>query len=338
MMYPKGHRRLDEELVRTLSLQHELIVVDDGRYFPEDLFRTSNIEHIKVFQPFCNRWEPLKRALRKLSLFLVLFKLNNRHYDVLLFLNCHNVLYEIEGILPRKKRIIIHHNDVDVLFANNHFLREFNKVKTHFKHVFLADYIKDNFKTHTGISSEFVFTVHQPLVFEKEQYLIDKKENLLVGIGNSLDEDFITEAISYDKENSNSKLLCKLLLRSREKLYTGTYLSVITGFLPREEYERLFSIAKISIVYYPLSYKFRYSGIIDDSLAKGLVVYCNDTLCGRYFASKYPHCVYIFHDVKDIWTLMKQPLPSISLKERELFYTRHSSDYVLAQLNRALNG
>ena len=335
MMYPKGHQRLDEEFVRVLAREHQLIVVDNGKYFPANLYDEPNIEHIKVFQPYSKKWEPLKRTFRRLSLLFVLIKLRHRAYDRLLFLNCHNALYKVVNWLPQKKCVIIHHNDVDILFTNKKYVRQFNKVKEKFHHVFLADYISESFVNEAKIDWKYVYTIHQPLVFGDEPDCV-KKENLLVGIGNSTDDLFIKEAISLDIKYDKEFLANKLILRSKNRVYKGTNLEVISGFLPRSEYEMFYRRAKVSVLYYPSSYVYRYSGIMDDSLAKGLVVYCNDTLCGRYFASTYPQSVRIFKNAIDLWKLMGEPLPIQPNEEKKKFHERHSAFFILAQFNSAL--
>ncbi len=333
MMYPKGHKRLDEEFVRILSIQHQLIVVDDGEYFPNDLFDNQNIERITLSQPSVKRWEPLKRFFRRLNLLMVLWKLRKMQYDHLLFLNVHNVIYGLEGWLPQKNRTIIHHYDVDALFADKKLLKEFLKVKETFNHVFLADYIGEAFSQDTGLDSRFVYTIHQPLVFNKTGNKAEK-EHLLVGIGNSMCESFIDESILHD---SGEELPSRLILRSKIKEYQGKNLTVIKGYLPREQYEGLYDKAKVSVVNYPSSYKYRYSGIIDDSLAKGLVVFCNDTLCGRYFSKKYSHSVFIIDGADELWNLMRTPLPSQPMNELLDFQERHSTTFVLNQFNTVLN-
>lgn len=335
MMYPIGHRRLDEEFVRILSKEHQLIIVDDGKYFSKEICDNSNIERLVVAQPYINRWEPLKVFMRRLCLLLVLFKLRKIKYDVLLFLNCHNSLYKIERWLPSKKRVLIHHFDVDGLLCNNKFLHHFSSVKNNFEHVFLADYISNNFIAQTGVDKNHVYTVHQPLVFENAEDN-EKKENLLVGLGNSTDELFVSEAIELDQKKQSEEFKCRLILRSKRTDYKGHNLEVITGFLPRTQYESLYSRAKVSVVNYKQSYIFRYSGIIDDSLSKGLFVISNDTLCGRYFASVYPNSVRIINGINDVWEMMKGPLPQSPESERKLFRERHSSQYVLAQFNSVL--
>lgn len=335
MMYPKGHRRLDEEFVRILSREHQLIIVDEGKYFPQDLYDNPNIEHIKVIQPFCNRWELLKCTLFRLNLLIVLFKLRHKNFDRILLLNCHNALYKVANCIPNKKCIIIHHNDIDVLFTNKKYLHQFNKVKEKFRHAFLADYISENFVREAQIDNKYVSTIHQPIVFENCQSSIHK-ENLLVGIGNSTDESFIDMIIELDKKHKGEDFANKMILRSKKKKYKGKNIEVITGFLPRDDYEMLYSRAKVSIVNYPSSYVYRYSGIIDDSLAKGLVVYCNDTLCGQYFATKYPCSVKIFKNTYELWNMISEPLLSQPDIEKEKFYKCHSAEYVLSQFNAAL--
>lgn len=335
MMYPQGHCRLDEEFVKILAKEHQLILVDNGKYFSKEICNSPNVERISIFQPYSNRWDLLKRALRRLNLLMVLFvlRIRNKKYDKIIFLNIHNTLYGIERWLPEKNRVIIHHNDVDLLFKEERDLRQFNKVKERFYHVFLADYISVMFSQQAVVDKKYIFTVHQPLVFDPKPKQVNK-ESLLVGLGNSMDEKFIKDIVSLD---TTEVIRNKLILRSRTKEYIGTNIRVFTGFLPRDKYESLYDRAKVSVVFYPESYRYRYSGVIDDSLALGLVVYCNDTLCGRYFANQYPGSVKIVKNVRDLWNLMHEKLPIKPKQEDILFRNRHSIDFVAKQFNTVLN-
>lgn len=334
-LYPKGHRSLDEGFVRILSKEHMLYVVDDGKYFSHGISDNANIKRIVIPHFSIKRWEALKRILRRIDLFFVFLALRilRCEYDMILFLNIDNDIYKIEKWLPRKKKILFHHNDIDVLlFSNQSVLRSFNLAKGKFCHICLADYISDSFKEFAQLNNNNVFTVHQPIVFNsiKDE---TTKEDLLVGIGNSMDEDIIRSLIELDVTDD---LPCKLILRSQTTNYNGRNMEVFTGFLERAKYEELYNKSKVSLVTYPLDYKFRYSGIIDDSLSNGLAVISNDTLCGRYFASMYPESVIIIKNVKDLWSKLKNGLPSQSRKDYCRFRERHSDIFVLKQLNKAL--
>jgi len=334
-LYPKGHRSLDEGFVRVLSKEHMLFIVDDGKYFSRNVSDNVNIKRIVIPHFSIKRWEALKRVLRRIDLFFVFLalRIHRCEYDMILFLNIDNDIYKVEKWLPRKKKILFHHNDIDVLLSSNQrVLKNFNLTKRNFCHICLADYISDSFKDYAQLDDNSVFTVHQPLVFDSS---CDDtiKEELLVGIGNSMDEGIIKSLVDLDMSDD---LPCRLLLRSRGIEYKGRNMDVFTGFVERARYEELYKKSKVSLVTYPLDYKFRYSGIIDDSLSNGLSVISNDTLCGRYFASIYPGSVFIIDNVKDLWAMLKKGLPSQSKKDYCRFRERHSDNYVLEQLNKAI--
>jgi len=336
-LYPEGHKTLDDAFVRILAKDHQLVVVDNGKYFDKGIEQLQNVKRLKVIQLSSPRWEALKRCLRKINLLIIFFVLwiKRIEYDQIIFLNIGYDLYQIEHLLPQKKRIIIHHNDIDVVLSNGEFRKSFDGVKDKFYHVCLADYIKDSFIKNTGIEYKHVFTVHQPLVFDVPRNNTIK-QNLAIGIGNSLEETFVDEAIELDSVSSTQNIVNQLIIRSRIRSYEGAHLRVIKGFLPRNEYESLYDEAKASVVFYPSNYKYRYSGIIDDSLSKGLIVFCDDSLCGRYFHSVYPKSVRIINDANELWALLGQALPSLPEEEHKLFLQRHSIDFVRGQFNNVI--
>lgn len=334
-LFPKGHKSLDSGFITLLSKDYELIVVDDGHYFSSDLFIKPNVQRIIIPRLIVNRWETLKTVLRRIHLIVTFFVLRLRKvvYDQILFLNFDNDIYKIEYLLPSKKRLLIHHNDIDILFScKETYYKQFDLVKNRFHHICLADYISESFQSFTNIEKSRVFTVHQPIVFDDTK-VVDKEE-LLVGIGNSMEEAYIEELLSLDKD---TVLPCKLILRSKSKEYKGQNMEIFSGFLKRDEYEKLYDRAKASLVTYPSHYRFRYSGIIDDSLSKGLIVFSNDTICGRYFSIVYPNSVIIIRDVKHLWELLRKGLPKQPDSERKLFKERHSDQYILKQFKKAID-
>ncbi len=338
MLYSKGHRRLDQEYVSILSEQNNLIIVDDGKHFTDEFCKKYKIDRIKVHPLMTRRCELIKRILHYINLFVVLLilKFKRKDFDAILFLNVHNALYFIYKILPKKKIILFHHQDIDDMISYPKYYKRFVKVKNNFYHICLADFIKEGLCEKTGVAEEMVFTVYQPLVFTPKEINISDKENLLIGIGNSNDEKIVKELIELDK-NNKVKFPNHIIMRSSSEEYQGTNLTVISGFLSREAYESLYNRARASIVTYPTKYKLRYSGIIDDSLAKGLIVYANENPCSLYFASKYPTNVQVLKAPSVLWTILQNPLPESSSKDRALFISCHSVKNVREQLNKVLN-
>lgn len=338
MLYPQGHRRLDQEYVRILAGNHDLVIVDDGKYFTDDFCRQVGAERLHVHPFKVKKWELLRRIVHYINLTIVLLtlKLHRKEYEVLLFLNIHNALYLYDKILPKKKIVLFHHQDIDDMVSYPLYYNHFLKVKNNYNHICLADFISFGLINETGVSPERVFTVFQPLVFNVKDTIQEKRENLLIGIGNSTDEIVIDKLIELDK-NNNSKIGNQIIMRSKNRQYNGAHLNVIKGFLSREDYETLYNRAKVTVVTYPQQYKLRYSGIIDDSLAKGLVVFSNDNPCARYFASKYPSNVIIYKSTSELWGLSIIELPESNNEERKSFIEAHSFSNVLCQLNSAIN-
>ena len=332
MRYPQGHRRLDQEYLRILSCDHKLLLVDDGKYFTDDFCTTIGAERMCVRPIMVNRWEIFQRLLHYLNLTIVLLKLKKRDYDALLFLNIHNALYYYRW-LPKKKIVLFHHQDIDSALSFKPYHEAAKKVANRFLHICLAKFIKEGIIEKFNIEKEKVFVVHQPLVFKHIEFNQKSKENLIIGIGRSTEESIIQQMVGYDKQ-SISRRENSIIMRSKLIEYKGNSLTVIKGFLPRDEYESLYDRAKSSLVTYPHTYKLRYSGIIDDSLSKGLSVFANDNPCSRYFSSVYPTCVFVFKTPEELWTMTQKQIPIPDEQELKLFAERHSPEYVRNQFKK----
>lgn len=340
MHYPKGHRRLDQEYVRILSQDNELVIVDDGKYFPNEWCAEMGVERLRVHPIMVKRWERFKRFLHYLNLLYVfmVLKVHRKSYDAILFLNIHCALYFVSKWLPQKKVIIFHHQDIDDMLSYPLYKQQFNKVKNEYIHICLADFITEGLVKETGVDAGKIHTVFQPLVFNTDLVQNNMtKDNLLIGIGNSTDEGVINALIEYDKNHSVGQPHNSIIMRSKTQEFKGNVLTVINGYLPRDEYESLYTRAKASIVMYPKLYKLRYSGIIDDSLAKQLVVYANDNQCARYFSSKYPNNVKIFKSAEELWNMSQMDIPKPDPTEYDLFINNHSDNIIRLQLNKAIN-
>lgn len=334
MLYRKGHRVLDQGYVRLLSKDHHITIIDDGKHFPENFCNEIGAEHYVVHPLMIKRCEFLKRLLHYFNLIVVLLtiKFHKVDCDAMLFVNVHNALYFITKLLPRKKIVIFHHEDIDAMLEYPKYVNQFDKVKNELYHICLAGFISEGLIKSTGVSPERVYTVYQPVVFDKQKNNV-QKENLLIGIGNSTDESVIEALVKQDKHTESKTVMNRIVMRSRKMEYSGDNVSVISGFLPRDEYELLYDRAKVSIVTYPSRYKLRYSGIIDDSLSKGLIVFANDNPCSNYFASKYPSCVKIFHNTRELWEMSQDILPIAEQSEIVKFSHLHSLENVRKQLN-----
>ena len=335
MHYPKGHRSLDQEYMKILSKDHELLIVDDGEYFTDEFCSMIRAERIRVRPLMVKRVEFFQRILHYINLTIIFLtlKLYRKDYDALLFLNIHNAFYYYK-FFPKKKIVIFHHQDIDAALSYAPYSEVFKRVANNYLHICLAGFIKEGLIEKFGVKTDKVFVVHQPLVFDSKKYP-EKKENLLIGIGRSTDEMIIRKMLEYDKKLEGD---CNnsFIMRSKQIEYRGKVLTVMKGYMPREEYEALYDRAKVSVVTYPSEYKLRYSGIIDDSLSKGLVVFANDNPCSCYFASIYPTCVHVFKKPEDLWNMIRKELPTPDSEELRWFTKRHSEENVRKQLNSVL--
>ena len=334
MRYPQGHRRLDQEYLRILSKDHELLIVDDGKYFTDDFCSVIGAERIHVHPLMVNRIELLQRILHYINLTFILLKLKlkRKKYDALLFLNIHNALYYYKW-LPKKKVVLFHHQDIDAALSYAPYSEKLKNESNRFRHICLAEFIKNGLIEEFDVNKDNTFVVYQPLVFDVKDDNPKAKENLLIGIGRSTDETIIQKMVEYDKKLYECG--CNtFIMRSKIIEYSGHVLTVIKGYMPRDEYESLYDRAKVSVVTYPPGYKLRYSGIIDDSLSKGLAVFANENPCSSYFASIYPSCVRVFKTPEELWDMVQQELPNPNRDELSLFLEKHSAETVRKQFKK----
>jgi hypothetical protein len=165
---------------------------------------------------------------------------------------------------------------------------------------------------------------------------LDTRKPIVIGLGQSMSQDYIETLIAEDsKGDLDSKY--RLLLRSKKTDYQGKFVSVSTEYLDRKVYDERLLTSSACIVFYPKSFNLRYSGVIDDALNHGLVVYCNDIAVGKHFAKKYPNSCRLINEGEGLIPTLKSSIAAADEEEIKHFLLEHSEAFVTQQWKRCLD-
>lgn len=119
-----------------------------------------------------------------------------------------------------------------------------------------------------------------------------------VGLCNSNDERFISDAINRSKEFEDKGVT--MLLRSKTVENSGKAVEVIKGFLQKEVYDELIAAGKSVFVPLPSDYIYRLSGSIYDAISRGKPVYTTSKFYAEEYERRYPGILYYVESVEDL--------------------------------------
>lgn len=335
ILYPEGHKALDNRLVELLAEDNEIDLIDNRGFFRNlPCSKLCNILNIPQF--FSNRLEPLISLLFIVNYIILAFAIRNRKYDKIILLSVRNdSLFWVYPLFRQQHIAVFHHNDIDRVMGRPFEKFLFKRLQNKIQHVVLADFIKDGMINEFKTDEDRISVVYQPKIGTSSimtQMPFFDDEKYIIGLGRSTNEDFLLQLIEEDKKRSG-KLCYRIIMRSKNIQYSSERLLITTDFYSREEFDRILCHASACVALYN-SYNLRYSGIIDDSLSIGKPVIGNDIPVFRYFYEKYKGCCHIIFSASDLFAIASGELPEINERLAKAFLCSHSDENVKSQLSK----
>ena len=282
-----------------------------------------------------NRWlNLLFTILYEVRLaFFIGKKTKRKNYSALLVITYNELTFPVGRLfLSHFQNIfLLHNNNIDNMVLSPHRARLFSLFSNKVNHIVLADFIKDYLEKSFCITRNRILTLPTPFSLSdiSEVETINKDIDCL-GISNGNDDSFIERLIIDEMSNSSIKNAnLHIVLKSNNFHFDNGFLTIINGFLPREQFDNYVSRAKVMLIPFPLSYKYRMSGTLVDALSHNIPVLVTPIVMTEHVISAYPNQVYklnektFINDVKD--------LSSYSDKTDNgfvKFKTIHSVDYL----------
>ena len=335
MLYPKGHKSLDSSIVKILSKNYKIIVLDYKSFFNVQQNNISVIELNK--QIIIERHEPFIRCSIFYNLIKIKRTLKDIQYDSILFLSINPFIARFLPLLFKGKNIIvIHHNDIDAL-RDEHDLTIFKKGIAGIKHIVFGDFIKRAFIRITGCNEKIIFSVPHPITIDmKEEFNPFNRNRTVVGIGLSNDEEFINECIQID-QSGKYDIDYQIVLRSKKYKYNSNSLKVFNGYLNEEEYNDYYLKSAAIIIYYPTAFKYRYSGTLINAMLQNGKVLINEIPAAIEEVGQYKQNLGIIKSAKDLFQLTDDFfVMGVDRKERELYLFNHSDEIVLKKMSEVI--
>lgn len=335
-LYPKGHKMLNSKFVECIAQNHNILLFENESYFNNKISNVR-VKHIKQYKPKC--LEIIFTIVYFINLLIIAWNARKEKYDRIIFLSTRiDSLFFTYRLFRKNSICVVHHNDIDRMLNRGYEKVIFKAYMNKIKHIVLADFIREGLIKETSINPKNVFVVHQPSIenLEINDLCLYNRNNLIIGLGQSMSQNFISELIKLDQEN-NIDYKYNIKIRSLGVKYLSENIEVDNKYLSREEFNHRLLSATACIIMYPSTFNLRYSGVIDDALNHGLIVYCNDIAVGRYFAEQYPHTCRILKDANHLVEIAQGNIPQVNTDEVLLFKDKHSVEYVINQWDKVIS-
>ena len=337
MLYPKGHRTLDDKLIELFSNIGNVEVCNYKDYFK---INNRNIRFTNLpLQLIVNKHEPIIRFCIIINLLIVKLFCKSSYDTVVLLSSNSYITSIIHYLFPNKEIWTIHHNDLDAMIKYKKIFL-FQKGMSNVKHVVFSQKSKEILHEITGCSYEKIISIPHPITIQENNVnnlQNDNKNNkVIVGIGLSNDEDFIRQCVNYDK-TLKTPLSYNILLRSKTLDYEGTSLKVIKGFMSEDDYQKVYKSAYSIVLLYPRDFIMRYSGTFINAIVLVGRVISNKIEVSMAESAKYPNMVTIIEGPEDLFSIDREYFSkTINEGERLKYLQEHSDEAVIDLLKKAM--
>jgi len=330
---PLAHRKLYNSIIELLSRSNKLIVINKGGYYD---IKSENITYVNI--PLLDvehggLW--YKRFVHFVNFFMARIGILGNKYDSVLVTTYHTRHFKWQKRwLDKKELYLMEHYNVDDIAKPSmlsHYLSYANKVH----HLVFAPFIGDYLHS-LGVDNKLIHFIHHPL-FTVNVPVSAKRDDAYINVlspGLSNDEAIMDSIIEYEREfGILERNKVRLLLRSKkEYINIPSSIQFIKGFLSNEEYEELYNAADIVLVIYPLTYRFRFSSVILNSMTKHKVLLGNNIDIVQYFSEIYPNNCLVFDCIEEFFKIIVEK-HCFSEEERDIFIKEHSKESIEQELN-----
>lgn len=327
---PENHKRLYVDYITALSMNFFVIVYTKKNYFIDEFSENNkiSIQDLYVHKGARNR---LTRFMRNIYVLHKTRKVFNRIVENKLILTFDTVSFAYSNlILNLHNTYVMHHKNIDELenkVKRTFFKTYMNKVN----HIIFEELFAQRL-IGLGVSKSKINVV--PHSIHKNQSESISQEYSIVGLSNSIDDEFISSMISFEKENSYfMRKKIKILMRSKKLEFNNGFLNVVNGRLSDIQYNELIEKTKYMFIQFPPNFNNRVSGALFDGISKGKRIISNRNALVSYYDSRYPSLFTMIENIQDISIVLDSNGISNS-DSFEAFYKDHSIEKIKNDLFR----
>lgn len=328
-LYPKGHIRQNTAYVNNLSKIGKVYLLSPiGRY--KNLF--SEVEVIEKKSLNIKNGKLLGR-LSSLKIMFLSALISRKLKPDYIFVSSYETITFIVGRLffSRKVKIfLLHHCNIDELdngFKSWIFKRYMRKVD----HIVFEDFIKDYLISTFNLNANRIHVL--PHQLNKNILKFNKQKYNCVGLSSSNDENIISEIVEIEKKQQILKKNgCRVVLKSKSLEFDNGFLKVFNNFLDNAQYNEYINNSLCIYMPFPLSFRFRMSGTLVDSLSNNKIILGPNIPLILNYALNYPEVCKVVNSTDDLFNCLFS-LGRIEedkqIKDFEQFRINHSEEKIV---------
>lgn len=291
----RGHSVLLANTCRLLSVKYDVTPV-----VTQDNTRLGTNNCVQL--PFCyykSKRNPfidfVSFVLYTIKIISAIFKVANRKgIDTIVCITYDEVsLFLLTPFISRKFNIyLMSHVNIDNYEKSRIKRWMFNKFKNRYSHIVQCGFLAEHLKKDYQLNNILVWP--HPL---NNLACSDTVRNVdCAGLSFSNDEEIIKSFMEAEIKNSvfkNHNL--RVILKSQIYNYDDGYLTIIKGALSNKDYDDIINRAKSILMPFPLSFQYRMSGTLIDSLTNNKIVYSTPIRIIEESRKAYPNVIRVFN-------------------------------------------
>lgn len=332
MVFNKGHVNFNKNLIKLLSRDNNVFVINDGNYYSNnDVATYINVNIDK---------EPNGRFIGRLKMYNNIMRqvkaINNIKIDHIIVLSADYITFSFtyKKMLKISNVSLIHHNisQLNSKVKYYYFKKYMNKIQN----IVLGEFMIEGLKN-KQVKSEKIFFLPHP-IYSFPNKVLNPSKRSIIAISGSNDEKMIESFCSFIVVNEvkfNSNI--KITIKSSKLTFKNESIEIIHKYLDRNEYDELYSLASASIIFLPGSFLGRISGCALETLAAKKVIIGTNQPFIRELKQKYPSLVYIFETNKELVDIINT-FEDGSTSDFDKFYDDFSNRKIIEAFQKILKG
>ncbi|PEF91604.1 MULTISPECIES: glycosyltransferase family 4 protein [Bacillus] len=337
-LFPKNHVALYNNMIQYLTqVGHVKVVAKDNYYsdYKRDWIGIE-LEEIPIKDDGNNM------VTRKLQSLISMIKtrkaITNNKDSIKVVLTFDTIAFALGWLwIKSNNTFILHHKNIDELNSKiKRFL--FKTYMNKVNHIVFEEFFKEYLINEIGVEEKRIHVIPHPIfspsVSDEDNFIYD-----CIGLSNSNDEGFIKQIIDEEiKTNYLKNSNLHVVLRSKKYKFDNDNLKVISGYLPKEEYDYYTKKCKTVFVPLPNTFKYRVSGVIYDALSNYKVVIANNVPIVKHYEEKYPNLCIGVNDVRGFFDKLDCiKFNTTANKDFNEFIKHHDEKMIIKKFKDAFN-
>lgn len=342
-LFQRGNRHVDSCMIDIMAQTNDVYLLMNDDFLQSEVVK--NVQNIKVLgnKLYQNPHKLISYRIQIFKRMALAAKVAKNIKPDLIYISTYRTSVFPFGLLffsRHSKIVVVENNNIDELKHWTHrFLYKSFANKVH--HLVYESFFKDYLVSKIGVKEQVIHVVPH-FQYKEEKQLVHNRTSIksfdCIAISWSNDENLVRELVKIEEEehplernNINLKIKC------RGYNYSSDCITIDGEFIPKNEYDALYSNCKLVLVPFPLSYKYRMSGCIVDAFSNHKVVVSTELELSKFYESKYGPIINTCRNAKDILFTIVDIVVNRKYAPDSSFFVRFENDHGINEIKTKLN-